>query len=257
MKGSEARTLTERYVEESPNVPRYDLVEWSRDFGVVAGITGAKEGFNLGLWGDDTSGNALERWNRFLESFDPPFSGSVVSHQHHGRKIAFCENVEHGLLLKEGYDGHITAEKGNLLAVVVADCVPVYLVDTHSNAIALLHAGWRGTAANILANGVKELNSLFGTEVSNIVMHCGVSICGRCYEVGPEVVEQLFGHTTGEPERIDLRAILSSQAFELGISRVTNSSRCTVCDKTGRFHSHRASGGSKRRMVAYLGMPVG
>ena len=45
----------------------------------------------------------------------------------------------------------------SLLLVTVADCVPIYLVAPAKGAIALLHAGWRGTAAGILANGLELL----------------------------------------------------------------------------------------------------
>ncbi|MDJ0766736.1 MAG: polyphenol oxidase family protein [Myxococcota bacterium] len=253
----EVGTIVEQLVDTCPDIPKFELAEWWRDFGVVAGITGAGGGFDLGLWGNQPSGVAMNRWYRLMESFDPPFVGSVVSHQHHGNSIAYSGQFGGGLLVRYGYDGHITAESGILLTVVVADCVPVYLYETRTRAMALLHAGWRGTAAKILARGVEELNSRWQCRVEDIVMHCGVCICGDCYEVGPEVVEQLTGRAGDGPEKIDLRTILVNQALELGIERTTVSTGCTACDETGRFHSYRASGGSTGRMVAYLGMPPG
>jgi copper oxidase (laccase) domain-containing protein len=86
----------------------------------------------------------------------------------------------------------------------------------------------------------------------DIVMHCGVAICGECYEVGSEVVQALTGRAADAAERVDLRALLVHQARALGIQDITVSPWCSAHDRE-RFFSHRASGGSDGRMVAYLG----
>jgi hypothetical protein len=102
---------------------------------------------------------------------------------------------------------------------------------------------------------------------SEIVMHCGVAICGECYEVGSEVVEALNGARGDRsserrspdpsgPAHVDLRDILARQAQDLGIGEVTLSPGCSAHDRS-RFFSHRASGGRDGRMVAYLGTPAG
>jgi YfiH family protein len=155
----------------------------------------------------------------------------------------------------ENLDGHVCLLKGVLLAVLVADCVPVYLLDPASKAIALLHAGWRGTAGEILAAGVEKLESLGVICRENLVMHCGVSICGSCYEVGSEVVQAVTGRSDDRPETLDLRSILAGQAERLGLKKVTISPLCTVHDN-GWFHSYRACGEKAGRMAAYLGVPL-
>jgi copper oxidase (laccase) domain-containing protein len=142
-----------------------------------------------------------------------------------------------------------------LLAVSVADCVPVYLTAPAAGAIALLHAGWRGTAAGILEAGIEVLERHAAVSRSDIVMHCGVSICGSCYEVGPEVILNVTGRSVDNPERLDLRAELARRAERAGVTEVTISPHCAAHDG-GRFHSHRASGGRAGRMIAYLGRPL-
>jgi copper oxidase (laccase) domain-containing protein len=84
-------------------------------------------------------------------------------------------------------------------------------------------------------------------------MHCGVGICGECYEVGSEVADRF-----GKPDatHLDLRDILAQQARALGIRDVSISPWCTAQERD-RFFSHRASRGSDGRMVAYLGRPLG
>ena len=78
-----------------------------------------------------------------------------------------------------------------MLTVTVADCIPVYLAAPRHGGIALLHAGWRGTAAGILERGVEILSSRVRCEPFDIIMHCGVGISGDEYEVGSEVMEGL------------------------------------------------------------------
>jgi copper oxidase (laccase) domain-containing protein len=87
-------------------------------------------------------------------------------------------------------------------------------------------------------------------------MHCGVGICGRCYEVGAEVVRGVGLAAEGAgPWHIDLRDRLAEQAGALGLRDVTTSAWCSAGDRE-HFYSHRASKGRDGRMVAYLGIPV-
>ena len=84
-------------------------------------------------------------------------------------------------------------------------------------------------------------------------MHCGVAICGTCYEVGSEVFEALELSPPADGRGLlDLRAVLERQGRALGVSRVSTSDRCSAHDAAD-FFSHRASGGADGRMVAYLG----
>jgi copper oxidase (laccase) domain-containing protein len=91
--------------------------------------------------------------------------------------------------------------------------------------------------------------------VGDIVMHCGVGICGDCYEVGSEVLTQFSGHPEAAPGHVDLRAVLVQQARALGLTAISTSPWCSAHDRE-RFFSHRASGGRDGRMVAYLGIPL-
>jgi copper oxidase (laccase) domain-containing protein len=117
-----------------------------------------------------------------------------------------------------------------------------------------VHAGWRGTAGRILAGAAAVLQREAHCLMSDIVMHCGVGICGACYEVGSEVYERLTGRVTAAPTRVDLRAVLAAQAEQLGFGATTISPHCTAHHHE-RFFSHRASGGRDGRLVAYLGFP--
>jgi hypothetical protein len=245
-----SRRAAERPAESG--FPRYELVEWRAEHGLVAGITSAD--VDLGLWTDAPVAGVMQRWREFREAL-PGFDATVLAHQVHGTAVLRHETAR-GWQIHDGADGHVTPAAGVLLTVTVADCVPVYLAAPAYGAIALLHAGWRGTAAGILRRGVALLEEAAGCGPDAIVAHMGVAICGDCYEVGSEVARACGGASQGDgPWHVDLRGRLLAEAAEVGIERATASPWCTVHDE-GRFHSHRGAGGRAGRMVAYLGVPI-
>ena len=248
-------SVAEAPVAAAGAVPRLELSAWKDRFGLTAGITtrGPAGDYSLGLWsGTEPVGRALERWSEFRRAFRPGFTGLVLGRQVHGHDVRWHGAGGQGWILLDDCDGHATREAGLLLAVSVADCVPVYLAAPVAGAVALLHAGWRGTAAGILEAGIATLERHAAVSRSAIVIHCGVGICGDCYEVGPEVILNVTGRRVDKPERLDLRAELAKRAERAGVSEVTISPFCTAHD-SDRFHSHRASRGAGGRMIAYLG----
>jgi copper oxidase (laccase) domain-containing protein len=238
------------------SVPRYEIPGWRERFGVVAGVTGRGEGaagFDLGLWTREPVVEVMHRWRAFRQA-EPGFGAHVMAHQVHGGEVAWHEETR-GWTVLEGVDGHLTARAGTLLLVTVADCIPVYLVAAGHRAVALLHAGWRGTAAGILAGGIAELGRRLGATPGDLVMHCGVGICGQCYEVGSEVMCGCgVPHAGAGPWLLDLRERLAEAGHRLGLREVSVSAWCSAHDRPA-FYSHRGSQGSDGRMVAYLGFP--
>jgi copper oxidase (laccase) domain-containing protein len=138
--------------------------DWRERFGVVAGITarGSEEGrgFDLGLWTDAPVHDVMTRWRAFRRA-EPGFDATVLGNQVHQTAVQFHASGK-GWIQLEGLDGHATSTKGILLTVTVADCIPVYLLDPVKKAVALLHAGWRGIAGRILAEGVETLGEACG-----------------------------------------------------------------------------------------------
>lgn len=240
-------------------IPRWEIPGWRERFGVVAGITGRGEAeapFDLGLSTSAPVGEVMARWRAFRADI-PECPAQVIAHQVHGDRILWHADRMAGLTIRDDADGHATAVRGLLLLVTVADCVPVYLVAPQTGTIALLHAGWRGTAAGILARGVDLLRERSGEAPDQLVMHVGVAISGPCYEVGAEVMAGVGEpHPGPGPWHLDLREVLTRQAAELGLREVTRSGRCSGREADA-FFSHRRSGGQDGRMVAYLGIPEG
>jgi polyphenol oxidase len=137
----------------------------------------------------------------------------------------------------EDADGHLSLERGTAMAVTVADCVPVFLAHP-SGATAALHSGWRGTAGRITERAI-ELLCARGMAAGELHLHCGPAICGRCYEVSPDVYGQLTGRQVEASTTVDLRAVIADHARTLGVRRISISPLCTRCDND-RFYSHRA-----------------
>lgn len=239
-------------------VPRFEIPAWQEHYGVVAGITGRGSqpgrGFDLGLWGETPIGEVMTRWRAFRREL-PGFTAVALGHQVHGVEVMSLD-AGRGWIQVEGIDGWITTTPGVLLTVTIADCIPIYLV-APGKGVALLHAGWRGTAGGILGRGIERLKAEAACLDSDVIMHCGVGICGDCYEVGSEVMESCGAPASGQgPWHIDLREQLSKQAQALGLGQVTSSGWCSAHDPDA-FYSHRASRGADGRMVAYIGMLVG
>ena len=251
----EAEAVEVREVPVPGSFPRFEIPGWREQHRVIAGITGRGlepgHGFDLGLWSREPVGDVMTRWLTFRRGL-PEFQAVALGNQVHGVQVMSLDSGR-GWIQVEGVDGWTTTTSGILLTVTIADCIPVYLVAPRRG-VALLHAGWRGTAGGILDRGVEILQSGTGCEPGDIVMHCGVGICGSCYEVGSEVVEGCGGQAVGAgPWHVDLRERLQNQARGLGLTQVTTSVWCSAHDRNS-FYSYRASRGTDGRMVAYLGM---
>ncbi len=249
-----AGVLTERAVATG-GVARYELDEWREEHGIVAGVTARDHGFDLSLRSETPIGKALGRWQALRHAVGPGFDAVVVSRQVHGTAVGLHHGDQSGFVIRDGLDGHLSAKAGLLLTVTVADCIPVYLLAPAGSAVGLLHAGWRGVAGGILERAVELLWEVAQVAPPDLVMHCGIGICGSCYEVGPEVLESVTGRGAREPTALDLRDVLTSRAQTLGVGRVTTSPWCTAHDHD-RFYSHRRSGGADGRMAAYVGRAV-
>jgi hypothetical protein len=196
-------------------------------------------------------GDVLGRWRLLRQALG--FPAAAHARQVHGNRILWHDRRTEGLMLGAPADGHATTTDGVLLAVSVADCVPVYLVAPGARAIALLHAGWRGVAAGVLEAGLAALARNAAVVPADVHVHLGPAVCGDCYEVGAEVHEALGLDIPPGPRTVDLRSVLALRARAAGVpaDSVTASGACTRCQRD-RFFSHRAGDGG--RQAAWLGL---
>jgi YfiH family protein len=203
------------------------------------------------LFGAEARSEAADRWVELVLA--EGFSGVFHSRQVHGNRILLHDQVPSGLSPGPDADGHASRQPGAFMAVTVADCVPVFLVDPHRRSTAVLHAGWRGIAAGILEEGIDLLTNQLGSRAEDLLIHLGPAICGTCYEVGPEVHVDLDQPDPGCPTPLDLRAVLTARALGRGLMHacLTRSSFCSLCGGSP-FFSHR--GGATQRQVGFMGV---
>jgi polyphenol oxidase len=186
-------------------------------------------------------------------------------------------------------DGLMTAEPGVLLGIQTADCLPVLLADKKNRAVAAFHAGWRGTLARIVENGVGRMRLEFGSKPEHLIAAVGPGIGQCCYSVGEEVLQQfesqfvyarklfrevydadpirekypmLFltarapGHSQiGPGMHLDLAEANRRQLLAAGLRKeaIFVSGLCTGC-RTDRFFSHRTERGFTGRMMSVIGV---
>lgn len=160
----------------------------------------------------------------------------AAAQQVHGDRVIVHDGSWSGMLRAPAADGHLSRVAGTAMVVSLADCVPVFLAHP-SGWFGVVHSGWKGTVANIAGAAIRQMVAA-GCRADEIVCHCGPSICGACYEVGPEVFEQLTGTRPPGPTPVDLRALITARVRSLGVRHATVSARCTRCDNA-RFYSHR------------------
>lgn len=144
-----------------------------------------------------------------------------------------------------------------------ADCVPLLFIDPDKHAVALAHAGWRGTLAGVAAKTVAELIAHYGSNPTELLVGIGPAICAEHYEVGPEVVAEVqavFGDLAADllPEfnckpHFDLVAANRVLLQQAGVTHVEESGQCTFAN-TEDWFSHRASGGQTGRFGVLLAL---
>jgi YfiH family protein len=147
-------------------------------------------------------------------------------------------------------DALIANIPGLAISIRTADCLPILLADPEHRAIAAVHAGWRGSAGEIVRRALDSMRAEFDTSPERIIAAIGPGIGKCCYEVGEEVARK-FG--LGVAGKLDLAAINREQLISAGIpaSQIDTLGLCTMCDP-GRFHSYRRDGDAAGRMVSFV-----
>jgi polyphenol oxidase len=186
---------------------------------------------NLGLWTDDDEGHVRENRARVER-----LAGGRLAQarQVHGADVVAADPDT----VAEA-DGQITAERGVAPMALTADCLPIALVAPEG--VGMIHAGWRGLAGGVVANGVAALRDL-GAERIAAAIGPGAGAC--CYEVGAEV-HAAFG-TRGRT--VDLKAIARERLNAAGVEDVHDCGLCTMHDPE-RFFSHRRDRGVTGRQA--------
>ncbi len=151
------------------------------------------------------------------------------------------------------------------LAVQVADCLPILMVDPLTKVIAAVHSGWRGMLAHVLPKTVQEIQRNFGVDPARLIAAVGPGIGSCCFEVSLEVAElfhkEFPATCSSRPSEsgpgkchLDLWQALSRDFDQAGIKPENryDLGLCTCCH-THEFFSNRAEGKRAGRMMAVIG----
>jgi polyphenol oxidase len=197
---------------------------------------------NLGRRTGDEGPRVEANRERLAEAVGSDWGRFARAIQVHGTRVRRVERTPAREDPWEEADGHATALPGVPALVFVADCLPIALAAP--GAVAMVHAGWRGLADGIVAEGVEAL----GTD-GPVQAAIGPGIGPCCYEVGDEV-RAAFG-TTGRT--LDLKAIARDRLLAAGVEDVQDVAMCTSCHPDLYF-SHRRDHGVTGRQggVAWL-----
>jgi polyphenol oxidase len=233
--------------------PQLTAVQSTRHGGVSAA---PYHSLNLAHRGPDDAAALAENRQRFCQALGWSPDQLVWSYQVHGVEI--WEAATAGGTT--GCDAFITAQKGLLLAVSVADCTPILIYDARNEVVAAVHAGWRGTVAGLVGLTLLRMAERHGSRGSDCYAFIGACIDVNNFEVGPEVAEQFAStHKNWDEQRqkfcVDLKRANADQLLDFGVpeGQIEISPFCTV-EHNDQFYSYRAENGETGRMLAVIGM---
>lgn len=235
---------------------------------------GPYESLNVGMHSGDDPSRVVTNRSLLFADMGWALEAAVFLRQVHGVRVVRVDASHRGagafspLGVAANADGMITDEPGMALAVLCADCAPVYLFDPGRPAVGLLHAGWRGTVGGIVGKALEAMEGSFGSEPGRLLAAIGPAIGPCCYPVGGDVAEQFAAaglssalrapdEETGQ-WRVDLGAALRQQLLDAGLSpdNISSADVCTSCQEQ-LFFSHRRMEGTAGRMAAVIGLTGG
>ena len=210
-------------------------------------------------------------WSAVARSLAVPRDRILRVRQVHGRQVRVVRAERPGVVdtaaLPDG-DAIVSNVPGMALAVVVADCVPLLLVDARAGAAAAIHAGWRGTCAGVARAAVDAMTDAWGTNPADIVAALGPGIGPADYEVGASLLDAFSqaGHADAVPRwfsrdngvlRLDLGRANVDQLEAAGVSpeRIVGSGLSTFAHPEW-LESYRRDGAKAGRMVAAVVVPA-
>jgi polyphenol oxidase len=232
--------------------------------------SGEFSGLNFGFHVGDNEHSVCQNRSILAEKIGfklDSWVGAEQTHEIHIQRVTAADRGKGAEQYKASFrqtDGFYTDEKGILLTLCFADCVPLYFLDRNTGLIGLAHAGWKGTVGGI----GREMISLFaqnGSRKQDILAVIGPSICKKCYIVDNRVitfVEKILEGVEKKPYNqisegqyaLDLKLLNKQILMNSGIreENIQVTDYCTSCDSEF-FYSHRRDKGATGRMVAFIG----
>lgn len=221
-------------------------IEFARHLGVQAFVTARTGGvspapfetLNLGDHVGDEPANVQENRRRVADAIGVDASRLIIVNQVHGRDVVIANEAT------PESAGDVIIDYGDefAIAVLVADCLPILLVDEDSPTLAVVHAGWRGLENNVLESALENFE-----HHDSVHAFLGPAISAAGYQVGPDVAEHFTGVAgavtpdDGDRSRLDLRAVAVAQLLALKLTESHIIVATQTTDGGAQFFSDRAA----------------
>jgi YfiH family protein len=212
---------------------------------------------NLAGFNEDSAENILENRRRFLKLF-PRESGDWAlagCWQVHGSEARLVNKLAEAKPAEDAHgdtiycDAIVSNASGVLAGVKTADCVPILIGDPSTGSFAAVHAGWRGTLAEIATTTLRRMTVAYNTKAGDVRVAIGPAAGSCCYEVGTDVIDpfrtkfpghDLFTETRTGHACINLLEANRNQLISAGVApdKIDIAPLCTMCH-TDLFFSYR------------------
>ena len=230
--------------------------------GVSAGYLSS---LNLGIHRGDKPENVVRNYEILGEAIGFDIHDLVFTRQTHTDivRVVDAGNRGEGLFreVEPECDALVTDTPGVVLAAFTADCTPILLHDPVTGAVGAVHAGWRGTVADIAGKAVRAMAEQFGARPEDIRAAIGPNIGVCCFETHtdvPDAVRAVLGEEAegfivpaGEKFRVDLKGVNAALLRRAGVRHIEISCDCTACQPE-RFWSHRRVGNDRGSLAAII-----
>jgi YfiH family protein len=203
-----------------------------------------------------------------MSALQIPFTYYTCAEQKHGTQVVVVNKdlrgkgrEEYASSIKDA-DALIVREKNILIAIHLADCVPLVVYDREKHIGALIHSGWKGTAQQITIKTINYMIENMGCSGENMIAGIGPSISDCCFQIGSDTADKLQSGFTYSPGVItrrkdslyaDLKQANREQLLWSGLKteNIEIAPICTSCEND-KFHSYRAESGKTGRFSTYL-----
>lgn len=255
------------------------IKDWIEEFpGLIAGFTtknggiskGEFESLNLGFHVSDKLTDVCANRQKVAEEIGFSLKKWVGAEQTHDIRIRKLSKIDRGKGADsydssfKGTDGFYTNEKGILLTLLFADCVPLFFIAPEKGMIGTAHAGWKGTVKGIAGQMVHHW-TMEGISPEQIFITIGPSICKKCYIVDKHVIDLVqnilvdvekkpYNLIKDEQYYLDLREVNRLLLLKAGVpeQNIRSTGYCSNCHQK-EFFSHRRDHGKTGRMLGFIG----
>lgn len=209
-----------------------NFLEPLQSVGLHTAFVGRVKGVDVDTDRDATIARLVPYHKHKVEQLGFDWKSTWRAEQVHGAGVAVVRDLNATVV--SGVDGLITNIPEAMLAIYVADCGAVYLMDPKHKAIGLVHSGKKGTELNIVKVALDKMAAEYGTDPTDVIAVLAPCIRPPAYDV-------------------DFAAGIRKSLEEIGVGEFHDSGICTSSDLDA-YYSYRMEKGATGRMLALFGI---